>query len=84
MVAHQVFLCILRTTEVLLHILVVLRIAKILPVFIFFPQHLAEIGKRFINGKIAPAFGSYIIAKPMMEKLMRYRAFPAIAVEQFS
>ncbi len=52
---HQVFL-VAAALQVTSHIRIILGISGILTIFIFIPQRLAIIGKRFIQRQVAPAF----------------------------
>jgi hypothetical protein len=49
-------------------------IGHIFAVFMLGPKGFAKVGERFVYGKVAPAFGSYIIAKPLVKKLVHNSA----------
>src|SRR5712672_2668359 len=59
-------------------------IASIFSVFKFKPESFAEIGKRFIERKITPAFCCSEVPKPLMKKFMRYIIFVLISVRQLA
>jgi hypothetical protein len=80
---YQVFCFGIRTAEVLLHFVEVLKPGFIGSVFVFQPQVLAVVGKAFIYGKVAPALSGNQVAEPLVKKFMGDGAFPGILVNQF-
>ena len=81
--AHKVFFRIV-THQVALQTAEIFSITGILSIFVLIPKGLAIIGKRFVKGKVAPAFCSHIIAKPLVKQFMCNGAFPDISICEFS
>ena len=80
---HKVFFGIV-THQVPLHTAEIFSITSILTILVFIPKGLTIVSKGFIEGKVAPAFGSYIIAKPLVKQFVCNGAFPYISIGQFS
>ena len=80
MKTDQVFGWIGFVVQVFLNVFEIDGISRIFAIFIFIPDCFTEIGKGFIDGKIAPAFCGNQIAKPLMKKFMGYIVFPCIAI----
>src|SRR5688572_16322094 len=82
-ISYKIFFIAL-TLKITLHVSKIFIVACIFTIFMFFPQYLAVIGKRFIQGKIATAFTGYKVSKPLVKQFMCDRSFPAIAINQLA
>ena len=82
--ANEVFLGFVGVREVLSLSLEILFVAGIFSVFVFHPEGLAVIGHGFINGDVAPAFGGYVIAEPLVKEFMGDNGFPGIAIGELA
>src|SRR5215216_5157675 len=61
-------------------------VGYIVAIFMLGPKGFTKVGERFVYGKVAPAFGGHIIAKPLVKKLVHNSAaaIVIIGIQQFA